>query len=76
MFSYSSRDGGETCEAHNVRLDSMRINYYFILFHVSPLAEIYPGEGHGSEGMALTYLHGLRGVYPQAQSEHPDEEAG
>ncbi|HEY0174507.1 MAG TPA: alpha/beta hydrolase-fold protein [Pyrinomonadaceae bacterium] len=30
--------------------------------------EIYSGEGHGSEGMALTYLHGLRGVYPQAES--------
>jgi predicted alpha/beta superfamily hydrolase len=30
--------------------------------------EIYPGEGHGSEGIALTYLHGLRGVYPQAES--------
>lgn len=30
--------------------------------------EIYPGEGHGSEGMALTYLHGLRMVYPQAES--------
>lgn len=28
--------------------------------------EIYPGESHGSEGMALTYLHGLRKVYPQA----------
>lgn|SRR5690606_25738483 len=30
--------------------------------------EIYPGEGHGSEGIALTYLHGLRMVYPQAES--------
>lgn len=29
--------------------------------------EIYPGEGHGSEGVALTYLHGLRRVYAQAQ---------
>jgi hypothetical protein len=31
-------------------------------------SEIYAGEGHGSEGMALTYLHGLRRVYPQAES--------
>lgn len=31
--------------------------------------EIYSGEGHGSEGVALTYLHGLRRVYPQAESE-------
>lgn len=31
-------------------------------------SEIYPGEGHGSEGIALTYLHGLRMVYPQAES--------
>ncbi len=30
--------------------------------------EIYPGESHGSEGIALTYLHGLRMVYPQAES--------
>ena len=30
--------------------------------------EIYSGEGHGSEGIALTYLHGLRRVYPQAES--------
>ena len=30
--------------------------------------EIYPGERHGSEGIALTYLHGLRAVYPQAES--------
>ena len=29
--------------------------------------EIYSGEGHGSEGIALTYLHGLRRVYPQAE---------
>lgn len=27
--------------------------------------ELYPGERHGSEGIALTYLHGLRTVYPQ-----------
>jgi predicted alpha/beta superfamily hydrolase len=32
-------------------------------------SEIYAGEGHGSEGIALTYLHGLRMVYPQAESE-------
>jgi len=30
--------------------------------------EIYSGERHGSEGIALTYLHGLRMVYPQAES--------
>jgi uncharacterized protein len=30
--------------------------------------EIYAGERHGSEGVALTYLHGLRRVYPQAES--------
>jgi hypothetical protein len=30
--------------------------------------EIYAGEGHGSEGVALTYLHGLRMLYPQAES--------
>jgi hypothetical protein len=30
--------------------------------------EIYAGEGHGSEGIALTYLHGLRMLYPQAES--------
>jgi predicted alpha/beta superfamily hydrolase len=34
--------------------------------------EIYPGERHGSEGVALTYLHGLRMLYPQAASEHRD----
>jgi uncharacterized protein len=32
-------------------------------------SEIYAGEGHGSEGIALTYFHGLRRVYPQAKSE-------
>ena len=26
-------------------------------------SEIYAGEGHGSEGMALTYLHGIAMVY-------------
>jgi hypothetical protein len=39
-------------------------------------SEIYAGEGHGSEGIALTYLHGLRRVYPQAEGEQRDEEAG
>src|SRR5688500_1959082 len=34
--------------------------------------EIYSGEGHGSEGIALTYLHGLRRVYPHAESEQRD----
>jgi predicted alpha/beta superfamily hydrolase len=28
-------------------------------------SEIYAGEGHGSEGIALTYLHGIAMVYPQ-----------
>jgi len=28
---------------------------------------IYAGERHGSEGVALTYLHGLRMLYPQAE---------
>lgn len=32
-------------------------------------SEIYPGERHGSEGIALTYLHGLRTLYPQVDSE-------
>lgn len=27
------------------------------------ISEIYPGEGHGSEGMALTYFRGLSRVY-------------
>jgi len=27
------------------------------------ITEIYPGEKHGSEGAALTYLHGIRSVY-------------
>lgn len=31
-------------------------------------SEIYAGEGHGSEGIALTYLHGLRMLFPPAQS--------
>ena len=35
--------------------------------------EIYSGEGHGSEGIALTYLHGLCRVYPRAESEHLDQ---
>lgn len=39
-------------------------------------SEIYPGEGHGSEGIALTYLHGLRKLYPPAAGEPRDEEAG
>ena len=30
--------------------------------------EIYAGERHGSEGAALTYLHGLRMLYPLATS--------
>jgi len=31
-------------------------------------SEIYAGEGHGSEGIALTYLHGLHMLYPHAES--------
>jgi predicted alpha/beta superfamily hydrolase len=31
--------------------------------------EIYPGEPHGSEGIALTYLHGLRMLYPPSEAE-------
>ena len=30
-------------------------------------SEIYAGEGHGSEGIALTYLHGIATVYPQVE---------
>jgi len=30
-------------------------------------SEIYAGEGHGSEGIALTYLHGIARVYPQVE---------
>ncbi len=28
------------------------------------MTEIYTGEGHGAEGIALTYLHGMRSLYP------------
>lgn len=31
------------------------------------IPEIYAGERHGSEGVALTYLHGLRLLYPLAE---------
>lgn len=31
------------------------------------IPEIYAGERHGSEGVALTYLHGLRMLYPTAE---------
>ena len=27
--------------------------------------EVYPGEGHGPAGIALTYLRGMRNVYPR-----------
>lgn len=37
--------------------------------------EIYAGEGHGSEGIALTYLHGLRRVYSHAERAPGDGEA-
>jgi len=30
-------------------------------------SEIYAGEGHGSEGIALTYLHGIAMVYPPVE---------
>lgn len=30
-------------------------------------SEIYLGEGHGAEGIALTYLHGIARVYPQVE---------
>ena len=30
-------------------------------------SEIYAGEGHGAEGIALTYLHGIAAVYPQVE---------
>ncbi|HNP70095.1 MAG TPA: alpha/beta hydrolase-fold protein, partial [Kouleothrix sp.] len=30
-------------------------------------SEIYAGEGHGAEGIALTYLHGIAMVYPQTE---------
>jgi predicted alpha/beta superfamily hydrolase len=32
------------------------------------ITEIYKGEQHGSEGAALTYLHGIRNVYPTVRS--------
>jgi uncharacterized protein len=32
------------------------------------ITEIYRGEKHGAEGVALTYLHGIRSVYPVAHS--------
>jgi predicted alpha/beta superfamily hydrolase len=32
-------------------------------------SEIYAGERHGAEGIALTYLHGLRMLYPKGDSE-------
>ena len=30
-------------------------------------SEIYAGEGHGAEGIALTYLHGIARVYPHVE---------
>jgi enterochelin esterase-like enzyme len=30
-------------------------------------SEIYAGEGHGAEGIALTHLHGIARVYPQVE---------
>lgn len=35
-------------------------------------SEVYPGEGHGSAGIPLTYLHGLRSVYSQTERAMPD----
>ena len=37
-------------------------------------SEIYAGEGHGSEGIALTYLHGIAEVYPQVERQALDVE--
>ncbi len=34
---------------------------------VTLTTEIYASERHGSEGVALTYLHGLRMLYPHAE---------
>jgi len=39
------------------------------------ITEIYPGEKHGAEGIALTYLHGIRSVY-QAQRATPAPASG
>ena len=29
------------------------------------ITEVYPSEGHGPAGIALTYLRGMRNVYPR-----------
>ena len=36
---------------------------------LSVSSEIYAGEPHGSEGIALTYLHGIAAVYPPVERE-------
>lgn len=38
------------------------------------ISEIYPAEGHGSEGMALSYFRGLSKLYKQAESANPEQE--
>lgn len=38
------------------------------------ISEIYPAEGHGSEGMALSYFRGLSKLYSQAESTLPEQE--
>jgi predicted alpha/beta superfamily hydrolase len=37
-------------------------------------SEIYAGEGHGAEGIALTYLHGIARVYPPVEGYPLDGE--
>jgi uncharacterized protein len=34
------------------------------------ITETYKGEQHGSEGVALTYLHGIRNTYPAINDKH------
>jgi len=43
--------------------------------NVTVTTETYLGEGHGSEGAALTYLHGLRSVYSEAERKPSDAES-
>ena len=39
------------------------------------ITEIYKGEGHGAEGVALTYLHGIRSVHRScAQPNRPNNQ--
>lgn len=41
---------------------------------VTVSSEIYAGEGHGAAGIPLTYMHGLRSVYSQAERAFPEQE--